>query len=94
MNRNTPEKEQEAAELVSSVTSKPLQNLLNMAIGQARLELIRGVDQEQQEWERGLPVAPFDMEFFVRVLIKAFRSEETVRQILDGKSIGEVTGWD
>lgn len=94
MDRRVPQKEEEAAAAIASVDSKPIQNLIRMAIGQARLELVRGLEQSEDDWARSLPVAPFDMEFLVRVLKKAFRDEQTVRQILDGASIAEATGWE
>jgi hypothetical protein len=45
------------------------------------------------EWEDRLPAAPFDRDFFVRVLDVALGNRDVTTRILAGESPDEATGW-
>jgi hypothetical protein len=94
MDRTIPINEAGAEAILKGVEDTAVQTLLRAVVATARMEFIRRTDQSEKEWQAQLPAAPFDMEFFARVLAKALAQPETVRRILDGASIAEVSGWD
>ncbi len=94
MDRSRPINEEGADAVIASTRDAAVQNLLRIAIASARVEFMRRTDQSEVEWKQQLPGAPFDMEFFARVLAKAFAQPALVKRILDGASVAEASGWD
>jgi len=94
MNRNAPINEELAATIIDSVQDPVVQNLLRLGIAAARMGFVRWEGQSMQDWEQGLPAAPFDMEFFARALARAFAHPDVIRRILDGETIAQASGWD
>ena len=79
---------------MSAVENPATRTLLRMAIAQARMQFMRSAEQTEEDWERQLPIAPFDMHFFAKVLAKVFEREDVLRKILDGQPLEEATGWN
>lgn len=94
MNRKVPANEDEAVKAISAVEKPATRALLRMALAQARMQFMRSAQQTEEEWESQLPVAPFDMHFFVKVLTKVFDQDDALRKVLDGQSLEEATGWN
>jgi hypothetical protein len=86
--------EDEAYTVLSEVKDPITQNLVKFAIARLRMRLAAGGEGADAAWQRRLPAAPFDMCFLVQVLIDMFEKQRAIRQVLDGKTIAEATGWD
>jgi len=86
--------EDEAYAVLSEVKDPITQNLVNFAIARVRMRLFAVREESDDGWQRLLPAAPFDMRFLVQVLIDMFDKQRAIRQVLDGKTIAEATGWD
>jgi hypothetical protein len=86
--------EDEAYTVLSEVKDPITQNLVNFAIARLRMRLFASSEESDDGWRRLLPAAPFDMRFLVQVLIDMFDKQRAIRQVLDGKTIAEATGWD
>lgn len=79
-----------AKEIADTVT----RNLVMFAIAEARMRVIRRVDQNEDDWRAGLPAQPFDMQFFGNVLASMFAKADIIQGVLNGESLAEASGWD
>ncbi len=85
----------DAAKRILAATDDPVSaNLMKYALAQLQLQLlpIAGVDED--EWRRNLPLAPFDMAFFLKVIKSMFANREVVDKLLAGQTTAQATGWD
>lgn len=94
MDQKLPINEEKVEDVISAVKSTAAQNLLKVAVARARMEFMRTPEQTEREWQAQLPAAPFDMEFFAKVLAKVFQNEEIIIKILNGASISTASGWN
>ncbi|HEX5661252.1 MAG TPA: hypothetical protein VFX59_28880 [Polyangiales bacterium] len=81
---SVPINEDRAGEFLDTITDPVVRNLVGMAFANVRLELGTG----------NLPDAPFDVNYFVRLVHMTLKRTDVVRAILDGQSIAAATGWD
>ncbi len=86
--------EAEARKRMDALDDRIAKELIRYCIGTARLSCARSKGTTEQEWRAGLPTAPFDMDFFARVLARVFTRRDTVERILAGESVAAATGWD
>lgn len=95
MYNTRPLYEDEAHRALSEVHDPITQNLVMFGIACARMQFIRYEGESDNEWARRLPAAPLDMRFMVQVLLSIFgNKQQAIRQLLEGKTIEESTGWD
>ncbi len=88
-----PINEEGVDDVLATIRSPVAKNLLRVAVATARTQFILKEGETEQVWRDRLPVAEFDMGFFARVIAEAFRNEDMLRAVLDGKSIEEASGW-
>jgi hypothetical protein len=60
----------------------------------ARMRVMPWRGSSETDRVERMPVAPFDMEFFVRVATEALSRRKVVDRILRGETIAAATGWD
>jgi hypothetical protein len=92
--RAKPLKYKEAEGLIERVNDPVLANMMRYALAQAHLHLLPSVDLDRTEWEKSLPIEPFDLEFFLRIVHSMFYKREIVRQLMAGATLASATGWD
>jgi hypothetical protein len=68
--------------------------LMKLCLATARMRFMRSTDSTDAERESRLPVAPFDMEFFMSVLKDVFSRRDVLERVLGGESVASATGWD
>jgi hypothetical protein len=86
--------EDEAFTVLSSITEPVTKNLVALVVARARMRCIRYDGESEEDWARRLPVGPFDMHFLVQILPAVFAKQEIIRDLLDGKTLDEASGWD
>lgn len=74
--------------VVDAITDPVVRNLVNIAIAAALIEVAQEGDVKV------LPAAPFDLVFFAHVVGRAFLRTDIIRNVLDGQSPAEASGWD
>lgn len=92
--RQLPLNDDAARRRLERIADPTVRNLIQSVLGAAIVQLLHPVGMPDQEWDRRLPAAPFDLEYLVRILEIALGDKELVTRILAGESPESAGGWD
>jgi hypothetical protein len=89
-----PFNEEGVDEVLSSIADEPSRNLVRLAVATARMRFLRPEGISESEFQKRLPLSPFDMTFFASVVKELFSKERIIERIRRGESLSGASDWD
>jgi len=80
--------------VINSIADPITQNLVRLAVSTARMAFIRWEGVASDAFEAQLPMSPFDMTFFAKLMKNLFEKRDLVEKVTKGETIPSATGWD
>jgi hypothetical protein len=83
-----------ASEIAQSIDDPVVRNLVMLGLAEARMHVVRTMQQTEEARKVTLPERPFDMQFFASVLVSMFGKRDVIQGVFNGQDLAQASGWD